>query len=114
MQPDKKDPSDHLPRDHVLVCGFVPLLSCGAVRVFGIDDPEALRVLAEAQRCPSGQADAVLWVADVAGLYPVFVLEQADAIADHLLAWSEGRVGDWFALCLSEREGGSPPPWSRT
>ncbi len=103
MQPDEKDPSDRLPPDHVLVCGYVPLLSGGPGRVVGIDDPEALRVLAEAQRCPSGQADAVLWVADAEGLYPVFVLERADAIADHLLAWSEGRVGDWFALCLSER-----------
>jgi hypothetical protein len=103
MQPDRQGLGEsHLP-DDVLVCGYVPLLSGEPGRVVGIDDPEALRVLAEAQRCPSGQADAVLWVADAEGLYPVFVLEQADAIADHLLAWSESRVGDWFALCLSER-----------
>jgi hypothetical protein len=33
----------------------------------------------------------------------VFVLEQADAIADHLLAWSEGQPQAWFALCIAER-----------
>jgi hypothetical protein len=60
--------------------------------------------MAEADRCPSGLADACLWMAEGSGVLPVFVLPHAHAVAEHLLAWAEGRPGDWFALCFAERE----------
>jgi hypothetical protein len=40
---------------------------------------------------------------DGGGVFPVFALPQAHAIADHLLAWAEDRPGDWFTLCYAER-----------
>ncbi len=103
MQSDEPNPNPPDPTDHVLICSYVPLLTGEPGRLIRVQDPEFRRVLAEAERCPSGQADAFLWIADTDGIQPVFVLEQADPIADHLLAWSEGRVGEWFSLCLSER-----------
>jgi hypothetical protein len=35
----------------------------------------------------------------------VFVMPQAQAVADHLLAWAEGRPADWFMLCFAQRQG---------
>lgn len=59
----------------------------------------------EADRCPTGLADACLWIADNGGIFPVLILPQAHAIADHLVAWAEHRPGEWFALCFAERQG---------
>src|SRR5262245_48699565 len=87
----------------VIVVSYVPLLTGEPGRVLSVGDKEFRRLMAEADRCPSGLADACLWMADNGGVFPVFVLPQADAIADHLLAWAEDRPGDWFALCYAER-----------
>ncbi len=91
MRRDSGHPVGGPHEDHALAVGYIPLHAAAPGRVVGVDDPEALRVLAEAQRCPSGQADALMWVWDSEGRWPVFVMEQADAIADHLLTWSGGR-----------------------
>ncbi len=36
---------------------------------------------------------------------PVFVLEQAAAITEHLVEWSEGDRGSWFRLALGQYRG---------
>src|SRR5262249_1300214 len=61
--------------------------------------------MAEADHCPSGLADACLWMAEGGGVFPVFVMPQAQAVADPLLAWAENQPGDWFALCFAQRQG---------
>jgi hypothetical protein len=40
-------------------------------------------------------------MAEGGGVFPVFVMPQAHAVAEHLLAWAEDRPGDWFALCFA-------------
>jgi hypothetical protein len=50
-------------------------------------------------------SETCLWMADNGGVFPVFVLPKAHAIADHMVAWAEDRPGDWFALCFAERQG---------
>jgi hypothetical protein len=89
----------------VVVVSYVPLLAGEPGRVLSVGDEGFNRLMAEADRCPSGLADACLWMADSGGVFPVFVLPQAHAVAEHLLAWSEGRPGDWFTLCFAERQG---------
>jgi hypothetical protein len=91
------------PKKVVVVISYVPLLAGEPGRVLSVGDEEFKRLMAEADRCPSGLADACLWMAEGGGVFPVFVLPQAHAIADHLLAWAEDRPGDWFALCYAER-----------
>jgi hypothetical protein len=88
-----------------VVVSYIPLLTGEPGRELSVDGEEYKRLMAEADRCPSGLADACLWMAEGGGVFPVFVLPQAHAIADHLLAWSENRPGDWFALCFSQRQG---------
>ncbi|MDY3555976.1 hypothetical protein R5W24_005123 [Gemmata sp. JC717] len=105
MRPDEPNPARPAPAGHVLICSYVPLLAGSPRRILGAEDPEILTTLEATERCPSGQADAFLWVIDGDGLQPVFAIERADAIAEHLLAWSEGRPGEWFALCFAERGG---------
>jgi hypothetical protein len=90
---------------NVVVISYVPLLAGEPGRVLSVGDEEFNRLMAEADRCPSGLADACLGVADNGGVFPAFVLPQAHAIAEHLLAWAEGRPGDWFALCFAQRRG---------
>ena len=88
-----------------VVFSYVPLLTGEPGRVLSVGDEEFTRLMAEADRCPSGLADACLWMAEGGGVFPVFVMPQALAVADHLLAWAEDRPGDWFALCYAERNG---------
>jgi hypothetical protein len=78
------------PRKAVVI-SYVPLLVGEPGRLLSVGDDEFQRLLAEADRCPSGLADACLWMAEGGGVFPVFVLPQAHAIADHLLAWAEDR-----------------------
>jgi hypothetical protein len=44
-------------------------------------------------------------MADYGGVFPVFVIPQAHAIADHLQGWAENRPGEWFMLCFAQRQG---------
>jgi hypothetical protein len=88
-----------------VVISYIPLLTGESGRVLSVGDEEFRRLMAEADRCPSGQADACLWMAEGGGVFPVFVLPQAQAVADHLLAWAENRPGDWFMLCFAQRQG---------
>jgi hypothetical protein len=89
----------------VVVLSYLPLLTGEPGRVLSVGDDEFKRLMAEADRCPSGLADACLWMAEGGGVFPVFVLPQAHTIAEHLLAWSENRPGDWFTLCFAQRQG---------
>lgn len=89
----------------VVVVSYVPLLTGEPGRVLSVGDEDFNRLMAEAGRCPSGLADACIWLAEGVGVFPAFVLPQAHAIADHLLAWSENRPGAWFALCFAQRRG---------
>jgi hypothetical protein len=88
-----------------VVVSFLPLLTGEPGRVLSVGDEEFKQLMAEADRCPSGLAHACLWMAEGSGVFPVLILSQAHAIADHLLAWSENRPGDWFMLCLAQRQG---------
>src|SRR5262249_28590073 len=86
-----------------IVISYVPLLTGEPGRVLSVGDEEFKRLMTEADRCPSGLADACLWIADNGGIFPGFVLPQA--IAQHLVAWAEHRPGEWFALCFAQRQG---------
>jgi hypothetical protein len=88
-----------------VVVSYIPLLAGESGRVLSVGDKEFTRLMAEADRCPSGLTDACLWMAEGSGVFPVFVMPQAHAIADHLLAWAEDRPGDWFILCFAQRQG---------
>jgi hypothetical protein len=89
----------------VVVVSYVPLLTGEPGRLLSVGDEEFKRLMAESDRCPSGLADACLWMAEGGGVFPVFVLPQARASAEHLLAWAEHRPGEWFSVCFAEREG---------
>jgi hypothetical protein len=88
-----------------VVVSYIPLLAGEPSRVLSVGDEEFKRLMAEADRCPSGLADAYLWMAEGSGVFPVFVLPQAHAVADHLLTWAENRPGNWFVLCFAQRQG---------
>jgi hypothetical protein len=92
------------PRKAVVI-SYVPLLEGEPGRVLSVGDEQFKRLMAEADRCPSGLVDACLWIADNGGIFPVFVLPQAQAIAEHLAAWAENQPGKWFMLCFAQRQG---------
>jgi hypothetical protein len=54
---------------------------------------------------PSGEAHACLWTESAGHVSPVLVLDQAEAIAEHLIEWAEGDPGSWFRLAIGEHQG---------
>jgi hypothetical protein len=88
-----------------VVVSYVPLLAGEPGRVLSVRDDEFKRLMQEVDRCPTGLADACLWIADNGGVFPVFVMPQAHAIADHLVAWAEDRPGEWFSVCFAQQQG---------
>jgi hypothetical protein len=54
---------------------------------------------------PSGEADACLWTESAGHVNSVLVLEQAEAIADHLTEWAEGDPGSWFRVAIGQHQG---------
>jgi hypothetical protein len=89
----------------VTLFSYVPLLAGEPGRAMSANSPELAAVLADVEACPTGQAEACLWFANDAGVHPVFVIPQAEAIGDHLAAWADGRASEWFELCFAERGG---------
>lgn len=89
----------------VMIVSYMPLLTGEPGRTISADDPELSEMLRQADECPGGHIEACLWAADGEHVTPVFIMDKAHAIADHLSEWSEERPGEWFALCFAEREG---------
>jgi hypothetical protein len=65
----------------VAVVGYVPLLAGEPGRLLSASDEDLKRLMAEADGCPSGQAEEFLWLASHEVAEPIFVLERAAAIA---------------------------------
>ena len=89
-----------------IVVSYVPLLQPDAFfacRVSDCDNSELMDRLREVDRCPDGHVDGCLWLAEGDAVVPVFIMDKALAIADHLLTWSEQKPDEWFALCFVER-----------
>jgi hypothetical protein len=103
MRSDEPTPNRPDPTDHLLIRSYVPLLQGPPERVLGAGDPELLTLTGPADEYPTGRAGGLLWMAEAAGVHPVFLLDRADEIAAHLMAWSEDEPGKWFVLCFAER-----------
>src|SRR5262245_3033889 len=96
-----------------VVISYVPLLAGERGRGLSVGDEEFKRLMAEADRCPSGLADACLWMAEGGDVFPVFVLPHAHAIADHLLRQRPPEGGTTRGVPCRYRSscGLAPPPW---
>jgi hypothetical protein len=88
-----------------IVVSYVPLLVGESGKAMAIDDPHLHEMLSKIDEGHDGHVHACLWMAEENGVFPVFLMKDAHAIADHLLAWAEGRPADWFALCFVEKQG---------
>ena len=99
------DPEIHEDRSRVVVVSYVPLLPPNSPIISSPGDQAIHTVLQHVEACPDGHVEACLWVAKGDAVMPVFVMERAHAIADHLTQWSEQRPDEWFSLCLVERGG---------
>jgi hypothetical protein len=82
----------------VILRSYSPLCPGTASAVEVIHPGEVNRLVQEQERFPSGQALACVWLDFEGRPTPVFVLKQAEKIAAHLLAWSEGNPSEWFKL----------------
>jgi hypothetical protein len=88
-----------------VVVSYFPLLTGSPGESFDPSE-EAMDVLGHLfEELPDGGADCVLWTMGDAGPSPVLVMENADAIYDHLVSWSEGDPTEWFTLTLMRRGG---------
>jgi len=93
-----------------IVVSYVPLLTGGGPnRTVSADDPGIAELLRRVDNCPSGHVEGCLWLPSRSMTWgevmPIFMMDQAHAIADHLCEWAEGKPGEWFTLCFTERMG---------
>lgn len=52
----------------------------------------------------AGTVEGILWTQRDGTSHPVFVLEQAKEVAEHISEWAEGNPGEWFKLRLISRQ----------
>lgn len=95
---DKKDQTN-------IIFSYFPLMAGPYGQAFM--GPEAIGAAEEIgsvlEQLPSGSALACLWFIEHDKANPVFVIENAKAIAEHLKWWSEGKPEDWFSLHIMEK-----------
>jgi hypothetical protein len=92
----------------LLLLSYVPLLrgKAGTVHDLHRDKGDARALAALLDQAPSGRAAACLWMLDGQGSpMPVLALEQAQAIAGHLIEWADNEPAKWFRVYLKERDG---------
>jgi hypothetical protein len=82
----------------VLLRSYTPLCPGEASAVAVLDPREINRLVREQESFHYGQALACVWVDHEGKPTPVLVLEQAQEIAAHLLAWAEGSPSEWLKL----------------
>lgn len=88
-----------------IVISYVPLLVDRPGFFSTPDDPELARIFRRMESCPDGHVDGCLWMMESGHAVPVFIMDRAHEIADHLRIWAEDKPGDWFRLCLAESRG---------
>jgi hypothetical protein len=97
------DPNAAGATGNLVIRSYVPLLYGPPERALGAGDLEWLSLAGPADEYPTGRAGGLFWLADGEGVHPVFVLDRADEIAAHLMAWSRHEPATWFVLCFAER-----------
>jgi len=80
---------------------YVPLLYEWPGKPFEINS-DSFRAFAKKLEEAPGPVAGCAWMEPST---PVFIIEQAQAIHEHLLAWSEERPEKWFSLQVRERPG---------
>ena len=99
---------------HAVVFSYWPLLR--SLDSFGLD-PAAFRDLEKGdtdtvkaimdhldEHYTAGNVEGILWAQRDGQHHPVFMLEQAKEVAEHLTEWAEGNPGEWFKMRLISRE----------
>lgn len=84
------------------VISYVPLLrgEAGAT----IEPERAAEVIGPIFDTDAGHVDAVVWAHDDRGLpWPIFVLDRAEEVFEHLIEWAEGSPSNWFRLVWAAR-----------
>jgi len=92
-------------QNRAVVVSFVPLLTGKPGKVMNTTDPQFQELLARIENGHTGHVDGCVWIAEDNGVFPAFVMKDAHAVADHLLAWSDNNPAKWFTLCFAERQG---------
>lgn len=82
----------------VILRSYTPLCPGRASAVEALDPGEVNQLVQEQERFPSGQAQACIWLDHQDQPTPVFVLEQGQEIAAHLVRWADGSPSEWFKL----------------
>jgi len=85
----------------ITVISYIPLLTGRAGEILSPEDFNEDRF----KDCHPGNVEACLWaqISEEEGVVPVFVLDRAHEVADHLVEWAENDLDRWFALCFQER-----------
>lgn len=87
-----------------LAISYVPLMTGTAGEPLPTDSSSLEGLVRHVQSLPDGFAKAILWQASPEGdPWPIFVIQDAQALFDHLVEWSEGSPDFWFDLRMAIR-----------
>lgn len=88
----------------VLLIGYVPLLYGDPTDVTMSPDPEDTKRFIKQlpEEYPIKGKKAVIWAMGDDGFpYPIMAMRDAQKVADHLMAWSEGKPEEFFYLSMA-------------
>jgi hypothetical protein len=87
------------------VVSYIPLLTGNAGQTLDLE-PSSMRAFSNMiNALPDGRAEAILWgVSPEGDPWPIFVLDEAEQIFNHIVDWSEGSPTSWFNFHILSRE----------
>jgi hypothetical protein len=89
-----------------VVISYCPLLTGPTWPMQDLKSEDAEAFVKTMEELPSGSAKGCLWVSnDDKGITPVFLFENASAIYEHLMFWSEDKPEEWFEYIFREKGG---------
>ena len=96
--------------DNIVLVSYMPLLTPkGSLRDINILETMSGQTIKELENSlgDGAHVEACLWTLDkeLKSPTPVFVMENAHAIAEHLEEWSENNADKWFKLTFVEKDG---------
>lgn len=88
-----------------VVISYCPLLIGPTWPMHDLKSEDAEALAKAIDELPSGVAKGCLWVNNKGDFAPVFLFENASAIYEHLMLWSENEPNKWFECVIKEKDG---------
>jgi len=87
-----------------VVISYCPLLIGPTWPMHNLKSEDAEALAKTIDGLPSGMAKGCLWVNNHGNFAPVLLFDNASAIYEHLVCWSENKPEEWFEFVVKEKD----------